>query len=85
MVYCNNGHQDVCVTFNTFDSDELKKFKSHVQMRHESCNGMLKQYKCLDNRFRPHGVHDENFAACFEAVAVIGQYRMDNGEWLFEL
>ena len=79
-----NGHQEQCATFNSLDSKELKVFKSRVQMRHETFNGMLKQYACLDHRFR-HGVHDEKFAACFEACAVICQYRLENGEPLFEL
>ena len=79
-----NGHPDECATFNAFDSDEVKQFKSRVQMRHESFNGLLKQYDCIDQRFR-HGVEDEKFACCFESVAVICQYRLENGEPLFDL
>ena len=79
-----NGHEDVCATFNALDSKAVKAFKARVQMRHESFNGLLKQFAVLDNRFR-HGVHNEKFAACFEAVAVICQYRLENGEPLFDL
>lgn len=78
------GHSDACATFNTLDSDELKVFKSRVQMRHETFNGMLKQYACLNHRFR-HGIHDKKFAACFEACAVLCQFRLNYDEPLFEL
>ena len=78
------GHFDTCSVYNNLDSDELKVFKSRVQMRHETFNGLLKQYACLNHRFR-HGVHDSKFAACFEACAVLCQYRIECDEPLFEL
>ena len=70
-----NGHQNEVCTFNAQDSDEVKKFKSRALKRHESFNALLKQYAVLDGRFRHRG--PEKFATCFEAVAVICQYRLE--------
>lgn len=78
--YC--GYSKECSTFNPFDSDALKQFKSRAQMRHEQFNGMLKEFSSLDNQFR----HSQmKFDVCFEAVCVICQYRMEHGEPLFDL
>lgn len=76
------GYPDVCSTFNAFDSTAVKKFKSRAQMRHEQFNGMLKEFSTLDNQFR----HDQDkFEVCFEAACVICQYRLENGEPLFDI
>lgn len=76
------GYTNVCSTFNAFDSDAVKKFKSRAQMRHEQFNGMLKEFSSLDNQFR----HKQaNFEVCFEAACVVCQYRLENGEPLFDL
>lgn len=76
------GYPNVCSTFNAFDSDAVKKFKSRGQMRHEQFNGMLKEFSSLADQFR----HKQaNFDVCFEAACVICQYRMENGEPLFDL
>ncbi len=76
------GYPDVCSTFNAFDSDAVKEFKSRAQMRHEKFNGMCKEFRALDERFR-HG--KQRFKVCFEAVCVVCQYRMENGEPLYDL
>lgn len=70
-----NGHQNEVSTFNAQDSDEVKKFKSRALKRHERFNGLLKQFAVLDTRFR--NVGPEKFSICFEAVAVIAQYRLE--------
>ena len=77
-----NGSPNECVTFNAHDHLVVKAFKSRIQMRHEQFNGMLKEYSSLDDRFR-HGM--EQFKVCFEAACVICQYRMEDGEPLFDL
>jgi DDE superfamily endonuclease len=70
-----NGHQNEVCTFNAQDSDEVKKFKNRALKRHEHFNGLLKHFAILDGRFRHQG--PEKFATCFEAVAVITQYRLE--------
>jgi len=77
-----NGHPAQCSTFNAYDSAAVKMFKSRAQMRHEQFNGMLKEHAALDSRFR-HG--EAKFKVCFEAAAVVCQYRLENGEPLFDL
>jgi hypothetical protein len=70
-----NGHPNEVSTFNAQDNDEVKQFKSRALKRHERFNGLLKQFAILDGRYRHRG--PENFAVCFEAVAVICQYRLE--------
>ena len=77
-----NGHPNECSTFNALDEQAVKVLKARAQMRHEQFNGMLKEFSCLDDQFR----HKEaKYGDCFEAVAVICQYRMEYGEPLFDL
>ena len=70
-----NGHPNEVSIFNAQDSPEVKKFKSRALKRHEGFNGLLKQFAILDGRFRNRG--PEKFSICFEAVAVICQYRLE--------
>lgn len=78
-----NGHPNECSTFNASDDPAVKKFKSRAQMRHEKFNGMMKEFSCIHECFRHGG--EESFGICFEAIAVICQYRMEHGEQLFDL
>jgi len=77
-----NGHPKEISTFNAFDCHSVKQFKARAQMRHEQFNGMLKEFSCLHECFRHR---EQKFAVCFDATAVICQYRMENGEPLFNL
>ena len=70
-----NGHPNEVSTFNAQDSHEVKRFKSRALKRHERFNGLLKQFAILDGCYQHKG--SEKFAACFEAVAVICQYRLE--------
>jgi hypothetical protein len=67
---------------NSHDSKELGKFKSRARARHETFNGRIKNFLCLDVRFR-HGV--KNHRSVFEAICVIVQYQLENGSPLFEV
>ena len=69
-----NGHPNEVSIFNAYDNEEAQKFKARALLRHESFNCLLKQYAILDGRYR-HSM--EHFATCFEAVAVICQYRLE--------
>ena len=62
------------------DSKLLGNFKSRQRARHESLNGRLKDFACLENTYRhPHEKH----VHVFEAVCVIVQYEMDHGSPIF--
>ena len=75
-------YSEQCSTFNAFDHPAVKEFKSRAQMRHEQFNGMLKEFSTLVDAFRHE---QEKFKVCFEAAAVICQYRMEHGEPLYDI
>ena len=64
------------------DDAELHIFMSRVRCRTETVMGRLKEFKCLSETFR-HGVEKHEW--CFKAVAVIVQYQMDHGNYLYEV
>jgi len=77
------GYRDCMSTPNIrYDDPEVRKFKTRVRMRHERYNAMLKSFKCLSDDFRSS---KEKLQLCFEAVAVICQYKMEFGEPLFDV
>jgi DDE superfamily endonuclease len=80
-----NGHPNECSTFNAVDSEVVSKFKARAQMRHEQFNGMVKEFKCMANEFRHKPEKEKKHKACMEAVCVVCQYRLENGEPLFDL
>jgi hypothetical protein len=67
---------------SSIDSQELGHFKSRARCRHETLNGRLKNFKCLQDTFR-HSM--DKHKTCFEAVCVIVQYQMDNGSPIFSV
>lgn len=73
---------DVVSTPNNVDEPIVRKFKRRALRRHERFNGMMKEFDCLDERFRHNPAR---FADCFEAVAVICQYRLEHGSPLFNI
>lgn len=76
------GEPNVLSTPNQLDSKELKLFKQRARAHHETFNGRIKNFKCLDTRFR-HTM--EKHKTVFEAVCVICQYQMDAGFTLFKV
>jgi hypothetical protein len=78
------GYPNLISRYNSFDSEEVREFKSRARMRHEKFNGMCKVFKCLESRFR-HQPFEESLQLCFEAVAVIVAYKMEMGESLFDI
>jgi hypothetical protein len=67
---------------NSHDAALLRELKGRARARHETFNGRLKNFACLDQRFR-HGIHKHKMV--FIAVCVIVQYQMDNGSPLFDV
>ena len=80
-----NGHPNECSTFNSVDDETVSKFKARVQMRHEQFNGMIKEFKVMSTPFRHKPDKMEKHKICFEAVAILCQYRLEHGEPLFDL
>lgn len=76
------GHPLYLSTPNHLDSKDVKKFKSRALKRHETFNGMTKNFDCLSGRFR-HSI--DRFATCFEAVCVICQYQLELGDPLYNI
>ena len=76
------AEKDVLSLPNPSDSAELSRFKSRSRLRLETFNGRLKQYQILDQTFRG-GIEKHEHA--FFAVLVTWQYRMDNGEPLYDV
>ena len=67
---------------NSHDDPEVRKFKSRAWLCHESFNRMLKTFKCLSETFRHSR---ECLQACFEACAVVTQYKMERGYPLYSI
>lgn len=85
MIIADNGYRGyplLASTPNSYDTQEVAKFKSRARCRHEALNGKLKEFQCLSSTFR-HG--RDRLAACFEAVAVLVQYKMDGGMPLYDI
>ena len=76
------GEKEMLCTPNSYDSAELRTFKGRARARHETFNSRIKNFACLEQRFR-HGM--EKHKICFEAVCVIVQYQMENGAPLFDV
>ena len=78
-----SGYPKLISLPNSFDKEEVSRFKSRARLRQEKLNGKLKNFECLDSgRFRHT---PEKLQACFEAVAVIVQYKMEMGEPLYDV
>ena len=58
------------------DTPEVSDFKGRALSRQETFNARLKNFNCLEDRFR-HGT--KKHAHCFYACVVIVQLQMDNG------
>ena len=66
---------------NSHDTEQVREFKGRVKARQESFNKRLKVFRVLAERFRHRDIGKHKI--CFEAVAVICQYQLDNNEPLF--
>ena len=75
------GEPLIISTPNAHDPSVLRKFKSRARARHESFNGRLKTFKCLEERFRHSLKYHQRV---FEATCVICQYQIVNGSPLFD-
>jgi DDE superfamily endonuclease len=76
------GSQDAVSVPNPYDSRPVKVFKSRACLRHETFNGIIKEFECLKGRFR-HST--AKFGVCFEAVCVLCQYKLEHNRPLFDI
>lgn len=76
------GYQECISVPNPYDSRRVQLFKSRACLRHETFNGIIKEFACLQGRFR-HAT--SRFAVCFEAVCVICQYKLERERPLFDV
>jgi hypothetical protein len=67
---------------NPLDAKAVRQFKGRARSRQECFNTRLKTFQCLEHNFR-NG--EEKHKMCFEAVAVICQYQLENGSPLFDV
>ena len=68
-----------------FAADQTKsklKLQSTVRARHETVNKRFKQWEALSGVFR-HPLH--KFSIVFDAVAILTQLSLENGEPLFQV
>jgi hypothetical protein len=77
-----HGHQKSISAPNPHDSAGVRLFKSRALKRHETFNGIMKNFDSLSGRFR-HSV--ARFENCFEAVCVICQYQIEIELPLFDI
>jgi len=85
MAIADNGYRGyptICSTPNSHDDEDVARFKSRARCRQEALNGKLKHFECLSGRFR-HS--KQQLQACFEACAVVVQFKMDGGQPLYEV
>ena len=64
------------------DDPEMHRFMSRVRCRTETVMGRLKNFACLSGTFR-HG--EEKHEWSFKACAVLVQYQIDHGAYLYEV
>lgn len=76
------GHYNEISIPNASDYSFVKLFKSRALKRHETFNGMIKRFHSMDGRFR-HSI--DRFKSCFEAIAVICQYKIESDQPLFDI
>ncbi|CAB9511156.1 expressed unknown protein [Seminavis robusta] len=79
-IYAVQAEQDIVSTENEFDPPDLAKFKERALSRQEEFNNLLKKFKVLDTRFRYEQGSDflAEHKTCFEAVAAVVCYSLDN-------
>jgi len=77
------GEQGLLSIPSSCDPERVRDFKGRALSRHETFNGRMKNFDCLDERFRHHDLLKHKH--CFYAVAVICQLQLDCGYTLFEV
>ena len=81
-VICDSGYysfkdgEDEILSFpNSMDTEDVRNFKNAARARQENWNKRIKDYGCINERFR-HGVVKHQI--CFDACAVLVQYAIED-------
>lgn len=74
------GERDLLSVPTSHDAEEVRDFKGRALSRQETFNSRVKNFDCMDERFR-HGI--EKHKLCFDAIVGIVQLQMENGSPLF--
>jgi hypothetical protein len=85
------GESDVLSVPSSQDTKEVREFKKRVLSRHETLNGRMKCFDCLDERFRHNGHPRRKEVSgaevkhkwCFNSALVTCQLQLENGFPLF--
>lgn len=77
------GEADLITVPNSQDTEAVREFKGRALSRQETFNSRLKNFNCLNERFRHHEI--DKHKHCFYACAVIVQLQMENGSPLFSV
>lgn len=67
---------------NYREPKELRRFKTLIRTRHESFNGRVTGFRCLQETFQ---YAPTQHVICFEAVVVMLQYQIELGHPLYDL
>jgi len=82
----DKGHRGEAELLSIPSSQDIalvRDFKGRVLSRHETFNGRMKNFDCLEDRFRHRDLIKHKW--CFHAVAVIVQLQLEHGSPLFEV
>lgn len=74
------GERSLLSVPSSQDTSYVRNFKQRALSRHENFNGRLKNFDCLEERFR-HSIKKHKH--CFYACSVIVQLQLENGSTLF--
>lgn len=66
---------------NPMDNEDVGEFKARVRLRQETINARMKTYAILKHGFELTRAQHE---ACFYAVLVLQQYKIENGSTLYQ-
>ena len=75
-------HRETHAYPDEIDNPKLHNFKSRARLRQEAFNGKLKKFSIMEQTFK-HKFEKHKFV--FEAVVVIVQFQMENGQPLFSV
>ena len=80
-IIVDNGYQgcpEFYSNYNQFDTEEVREFKKRAKSRQEAVNGKMKVFKVLDSRFGHPSRDFVKHGLCFDAVAVLTQYAIED-------
>jgi hypothetical protein len=82
----DNGYRGECPRWikcpgHVISIPDRERMQMRVRLRHETFNERLKNFRCLDEKFR-HSV--TKHSSCFRAICVLTQLAIESGEEIFD-